>query len=226
MKHQDAPAGMDTGQAEKLSAILQERLASLIDLSLTLKHVHWNVIGNGFIAIHELMDTQTEQTRDMVDQVAERITTLGGVAGGLATQVVEMRTADDEYALGRAPVMAHLGALDKVYERVGSGHREAIEQDSNLDPVTEDLLVSQASQLETNHWLIRAHISDTDGRLATGGSTANSTRPPQPFMRFNARLSAPRTKMTDQAKADAARARVYQRGGGWSSGSGTHAGGT
>jgi starvation-inducible DNA-binding protein len=161
---------MDTGEAEKIAAILQERLASLIDLSLTLKHVHWNVIGSGFIAVHEMMDTQTDTVRDMIDEVAERISTLGGVAGGLATQVVEMRSADDEYALGRAPVMAHLGALDKVYERIGSGHREAIEQVSSLDPVSEDILISQTAQLEMNHWFVRAHLSDTDGRLATQGT--------------------------------------------------------
>jgi len=170
MQHQYAPSGMDTGQAEKVGAILQERLASLIDLSLILKHVHWNVIGSGFVAVHEMMDTQTEDTRLMVDAVAERITTMGGVAAGLAGQVVDMRSADDEYALGRAPVMAHLGALDKVYERIGAGHREAIEQVDGLDPVTEDLLVSQAATLELNHWFIRAHLSDTDGRLATAGA--------------------------------------------------------
>ncbi len=163
---------MDTGEAEKVGAILQERLASLIDLSLILKHVHWNVVGSGFLAIHELMDTQSDQTRQMIDEVAERITTLGGVAGGLAGQVVEMRSAADEYALGRAPVMAHLGALDKVYERVGSGHREAIDQVANIDPITEDQLISQAAQLEMNHWFIRAHISDTDGRLATEGAVS------------------------------------------------------
>lgn len=170
MNHQYAPSGMSTGDAEKVSVVLQERLASLIDLSLTLKHVHWNVIGSSFIAIHELMDTQTKEVRDMVDQVAERISTLGGVAGGLATQVVDMRSADAEYALGRAPVMAHLGALDKVYEQIGSGHREAIERVSSIDPVTEDMLISQTSQLEMNHWFIRAHLSDTDGRLATQGT--------------------------------------------------------
>ena len=170
MEHRYAPSGMDTGEAEKIAAILQERLASLIDLSLTLKHVHWNVIGSGFIAVHEMMDTQTDTVRDMIDEVAERISTLGGVAGGLATQVVEMRSADDEYALGRAPVMAHLGALDKVYERIGSGHREAIEQVSSLDPVSEDILISQTAQLEMNHWFVRAHLSDTDGRLATQGT--------------------------------------------------------
>lgn len=170
MEHRYAPSGMDTGQAEKIATILQERLASLIDLSLTLKHIHWNVIGSGFIAVHEMMDTQTDAVRDMVDETAERISTLGGVAGGLATQVVEMRSAEDEYALGRAPVMAHLGALDKVYERVGSGHREAIEQVSSLDPISEDMLIAQTAQLEMNHWFVRAHLSDTDGRLATQGT--------------------------------------------------------
>lgn len=170
MEHRYAPAGMDTSQAEKTVAILQERLSSLIDLSLTLKHVHWNVIGSGFVAVHEMMDTQTDTIRDMVDEMAERITTLGGIAGGLATQVVENRSADDEYALGRAPVMAHLGALDKVYERIGSGHREAIDQTANLDPISEDMLISQTAQLEMNHWFVRAHLSDTDGRLATQGT--------------------------------------------------------
>jgi starvation-inducible DNA-binding protein len=170
IRHHYAPAGLDTGEAEKLATILQERLSSLIDLSLTLKHVHWNVVGSGFIAVHEMMDAQTEAARAMVDAVAERITTLGGVAGGLATQVVDMRSAADEYALGRAPVMAHLGALDKVYQRIGAGHREAIEQVSGVDPVTEDLLIAQTAQLELNHWFIRAHISDVDGRLATEGT--------------------------------------------------------
>lgn len=170
MKHRYAPSGLDTGNAEKIGTVLQERLASLVDLSLTLKHVHWNVVGPGFIAIHEMMDDHTVQTRDMIDAVAERISTLGGVAAGLAGQVVEMRAADDDYALGRAPVMAHLGALDKVYERVGQGHREAIEQVSSLDPVTEDLLISQTAQLELSHWFIRAHLSDTDGSLATAGT--------------------------------------------------------
>lgn len=170
MKHQYAPAGLSTGEAEKLGDILQERLAALIDLSLTLKHVHWNVIGPGFIAVHEMMDTQVDSVRDMIDAVAERISTLGGVAGGLTGQVVELRAADEEYALGRGPVMAHLGALDKVYERVGQGHREAIEQVASIDPVSEDLLIAQTAALELNHWFIRAHISDTDGRLATQGA--------------------------------------------------------
>lgn len=158
---------MATETAEEVVAILQERLSSLVDLSLILKHVHWNVVGMGFIAIHELMDDQTDTVRGQVDAVAERTSTLGGVPAGLAQQVADMRDADGDYALGRAEVMAHLGALDKVYERVTAGHRRAIEKVAELDPVTEDMLLGQAGELEMAHWFIRAHISNVDGELVT-----------------------------------------------------------
>lgn len=167
MKHHYAPADMGTETAEKVAAILQERLSSLIDLSMILKHVHWNVVGMGFIAMHELMDDQANTVRGQVDTIAERISTLGGVAAGLAGQVADMRDADGDYVLGRAEVMAHLGALDKVYERVTAGHRRAIEEVAELDPVSEDILVSQAGELEMAHWFIRAHISNVDGELVT-----------------------------------------------------------
>jgi starvation-inducible DNA-binding protein len=170
MDHQFAPAGLETEEAERLAKILQERLASLVDLSLILKHVHWNVVGPGFMAVHEMMDEQTTQTRDMIDSVAERITTLGAVAAGLATQVVEMRSTETDYALGRAPVIAHLGALDKVYEQVGAAHRQAIDDIGDSDLVSQDLLVSQTAMIELNHWFVRAHLEDTDGRLATEGT--------------------------------------------------------
>lgn len=161
---------MGTDTAEELASVLQKRLATLIDLSLTLKHIHWNVVGMGFVAVHELMDQQTDSVRTMVDDLAERIATLGGVAAGLAGQVSDMRDADVDYELGRAEVMAHLGALDKVYEGVTTGHRSAIEEVSELDPVTEDLLIGQAGELEMAHWFVRAHISNVGGELATSGA--------------------------------------------------------
>lgn len=170
MKHHYAPADMTTDTAEEVAAVLQERLSTLIDLSLILKHIHWNVVGMGFVAVHEMMDQQTDSVRLMLDAVAERISTLGGVAAGLAGQVSEMRDADGDYALGRAEVMAHLGALDKVYESVTTGHRSAIDEVAGLDPVTEDLLTGQAGELELAHWFVRAHISNVGGELITAQS--------------------------------------------------------
>src|SRR3712207_8342276 len=41
--------------------------------SLTLKHIHWNVVGPHFIAVHEMIDPQVDAVRLMVDAIAERI---------------------------------------------------------------------------------------------------------------------------------------------------------
>lgn len=169
MESNFAPAGISTSDAASITEILQERLADLIDLSLTLKHVHWNVNGAGFIAIHKLMDEQNEVVRGLVDGVAERITTMGGVAAGLTGEVAKMRSQDSDYALGRAPVSAHLGALDQVYRRVCANHRDAAAEIGEVDLVSQDLLVGQTAILDLNHWFVRAHLSDTSGRLVTEG---------------------------------------------------------
>ena len=170
MEHRYAPEGLDLTDAGQVTDRLQTRLADLIDLSLTLKHVHWNVVGWGFMSMHKLMDEQTDTVRVLVDEMAERISSLGGVAAGLTSQVADNRTSDGDYSLGRGDVVAHLGALDKVYSRVCMGHRDVLTEVGDLDPVSEDLIISQLRALELNHWFVRAHLENIDGRLPTEGS--------------------------------------------------------
>lgn len=158
--------GMSVKDASQVIDHLQDRLVALIDLQLTLKHVHWNVVGPTFIGVHQMIDPQVDAVRVMVDEVAERIATLGGSPDGLAGNIVKTRSWDD-YELGRAAVLAHLGALDQVYDGVVSSHREVIDALDPLDKVTQDLLIGAAAQLEQFHWFIRAHLENEGGRLST-----------------------------------------------------------
>ena len=162
--------GLEADAAEKVITRLQERLYALTDLHLTLKHVHWNVVGRHFIAVHEMLDPQVDTVRAMTDDIAERIATLGGSPQGTPGALVAGRTWDD-YSLGRAGATEHLGALDVVYVGVISDQRDAIETVGELDPVTEDMLISQSGQLEQFHWFIRAHLEDSHGDLSTAGAT-------------------------------------------------------
>jgi starvation-inducible DNA-binding protein len=162
--------GMRPENAAKVRDRLQQRLVALIDLELTLKHVHWNVVGPNFIGVHEMLDPQVAAVRGMVDEVAERIATLGGSPVGTPGYVSTHRSWDD-YSLLRATTLEHLGALDLVYTGVVEDHRSAMEEVGDLDPVTEDLLTTQSAALEQYQWFVRAHLEDKSGTLSTQGAT-------------------------------------------------------
>jgi starvation-inducible DNA-binding protein len=162
--------GMKSGSAERITALLQDRLNSLSDLALTLKHVHWNVVGPNFIAVHTMLDPQVEAVRAMVDDTAERIATLGGSPTGTPGALVAVRDWDD-YSLGRASTLQHLAALDLVYAGIIEAHRAAIDTTEELDLVTQDMLIGQARQLEEFHWFVRAHLESSHGTLSTSGAT-------------------------------------------------------
>ena len=166
--------GMKSDDAERVVKLLQDRLNAFNDLALTLKHVHWNVTGPNFIAVHTMLDPQVEAVRAMADATAERIATLGGSPCGTPGALVTQRDWDD-YSIGRAGTLEHLGALDVVYAGIIEAQRRAVDATEDLDPVTQDLLIAQSAQLEQFHWFVRAHLEGPDGSLSTGNASTEKT---------------------------------------------------
>ncbi len=162
-------AGMSLDDGHQVANALQDRLNALNDLQLTLKHVHWNVVGRDFIGVHEMLDPQGDAVRLMVDATAERMATMGVSPVGTPGALVADRSWDD-YSIGRATTQEHLAALDLVYAGVTADHRRTLKEVSDLDPVTEDLLIGQTAELEQFHWFIRAHLETASGDLATEGA--------------------------------------------------------
>lgn len=156
--------------AQTIIKELEVRLASLIDTALTLKHIHWNVVGPYFIAAHEMLDRHVEEVGQMVDATAERIATLGGTPVGTPGHLVAVRTWDD-YDLGKATVPEHMAALDVVYSGLIEGHRGTEESIGEMDPVTQDLLITQLGQLELLQWFVRAHVESGSGEILTSATS-------------------------------------------------------
>ena len=161
--------GLTEAKSRKVADLLQKQLSTYNDLHLTLKHVHWNVVGPHFIGVHEMLDPQIEAVRGMVDETAERMATLGVAPVGPPGHLVATRTWDD-YTLLRDDTTAHLAALDLVYTGVIEDHRKDIELTDDLDLVTQDLLIAQVGQLELFQWFIRAHLESTTGELSNAGA--------------------------------------------------------
>lgn len=158
--------GLDPQAAQQTAETLQERLVSMIDLTLTLKHVHWNVVGPTFIGVHEMLDPQYEAASRMVDELAERIATLGASPMGTPGAVVSQRRWED-YPLGRAMVRDHLVELVRVYDGLLEDLRGCIDRVEELDAISHDILIGHAKELEQFQWFVRAHLEDSSGNIDT-----------------------------------------------------------
>ncbi len=158
MAHHMVPA-LETDNAKTAASLLQERLVGMLDLQLTLKHIHWNVVGPNFIAVHEMLDEHVESVREMTDEIAERIAILGFEPVGTPGYIVKSRDWDD-YPINRGGVAEHLNALDSVYDGIIGDHRRAMEAAAEVDAVTEDLFVGQLAKLELYQWFVRSHVAN------------------------------------------------------------------
>ncbi|AQA06424.1 DNA starvation/stationary phase protection protein [Mycobacterium sp. MS1601] len=161
---------MSDTTARKVTDLLQKQLSTYNDLHLTLKHVHWNVVGPNFIGVHEMIDPQVELVRGYADETAERIAALGVSPQGTPGAILKDRTWDD-YSVGRDNVLAHLAAVNLVYDGVIEDTRKAIQTLDDLDLVSQDMLIGHSAELEKFQWFVRAHLENSGGELVTSGET-------------------------------------------------------
>ena len=142
----------------KVTALLNARLADALDLQMQAKQAHWNVKGPQFIALHELFDRLAAEIDGHVDEMAERITALGGIAEG-TVQAVAGRSKLDAYPLDIAEGRAHLDALAAAYARFGKSVRKAIDEaDKAGDADTSDLFTGVSRGVDKGLWLLEAHL--------------------------------------------------------------------
>ena len=137
--------------------LLNARLADAVNLATQMKQAHWNVKGSSFIALHELFDTIHGDTLVQVDDLAERVTTLGGTA--LGTVAVAARESGlPEYPLDIFSGSDHVDAVSAALAAFGAGVRAAIAAAGAAgDADTEDLFVEISRVVDKNLWLVEAH---------------------------------------------------------------------
>jgi starvation-inducible DNA-binding protein len=141
----------------RMADLLNSRLAGAIDLYLQTKQAHWNVKGPTFIALHELFDKLGEELEGYIDDIAERIVALGGVAEG-TLGAVSGRTKLAAYPLDISEGPAHVDALADAYAAFGKAVRKAIDEASKAgDADTSDLFTGISRGIDKSLWFLEAH---------------------------------------------------------------------
>ncbi len=113
--------------------------------------------GPTFIALHELFDKINEAVEDYVDDLAERVVQLGGIAHGTARQVAKRSTLPEypEVSAGRD----HAEAVATVLAAFGKLARAGIDQaDALKDKDTADLFTEISRGVDKWLWFVEAHL--------------------------------------------------------------------
>lgn len=138
-------------------SVLNARLADAVDLATQMKQAHWNVKGPGFIALHELFDKIHGEVQTHVDDIAERITALGGTAEGTAAVAAASSTLPP-YPLDIHSGAEHVEAASVSLAAFGKAVRRAIDEMAEIgDADTEDLFTGVSRDTDKNLWLVEAH---------------------------------------------------------------------
>src|SRR5579864_2113193 len=111
---------------EKATALLNQHLADATDLYSQTKQAHWNVKGMQFSQLHELFDTLADSVEEFVDLIAERVTSLGGVACG-TVRLSAAASRLPEYPLDARNGRQHLEALAVRFSTLAASSRAAID---------------------------------------------------------------------------------------------------
>lgn len=142
---------------EKIIAILNQSLADAVDMKSQAKQAHWNVKGPSFIALHELFDQVATEFDAHVDNLAERVTALGGVALG-TVRIAAENSSLSEYPHEISDGAAHVDALSTALADFGKKVRKNIDATDELgDMDTADLYTEISRSVDKLLWFVEAH---------------------------------------------------------------------
>jgi len=140
---------------------LNQVLADTITLRDLYKKHHWQVAGPTFYPLHLLFDKHYEEQNELVDTLAERIQSLGGVTLAMAADVAET-TIIPRPPRGREEVPVQISRLLHAHEIVLKESRTMARLAAEAgDDGTNDLLVSDVIRTnEKQVWFVSEHLVD------------------------------------------------------------------
>jgi starvation-inducible DNA-binding protein len=141
--------------------LLNEILADTMILYALYKKHHWLVAGPTFYQLHLLFDKHADEQLELVDLLAERVQSLGGIAVGDPRHAAEL-TSIDRPPNGAEDVPAMIHRLLDAHETVLEKVRRGIEKtEKSADWGSNDLLMSDVLRRhELQVWFVAEHVVD------------------------------------------------------------------
>jgi starvation-inducible DNA-binding protein len=162
MQTQDKSLAVDIGIAEdsrkEIALGLGRVLADTYSLYLKTHYFHWNVTGPQFNSLHLMFEQQYTELAVAVDDIAERIRSLGVFAPGSYSDFAELTSIPETREVPSAEEMVRL--LVEGNEAVAKTARSVFPAaEKGGDESTADLLTDRLRVHEKTAWMLRSIIN-------------------------------------------------------------------
>jgi starvation-inducible DNA-binding protein len=146
-----------TKQEKQVIEALSNLLADSYTLYLKTHNFHWNVSGPMFTTLHTLFETQYTELALAVDEIAERIRSIGAPAPGSYAQFSELTKLKE--AVGVPPAIEMVEQLVHDQVLLTQAARKVVAASERAgDQASADLGVRRIQIHEKNAWMLRSHL--------------------------------------------------------------------
>ncbi len=136
---------------------LNSQLASWTVIYTKLHNYHWYVTGSNFFTLHEKFETLYNEAAGYIDEIAERILTIGGKPVGTLKECLELSSIKEANGSESADDM--IKSLLEDFKTLNDEINDIIEKAQGVnDEATSDLFLGIKSSLEQNIWMFKAYI--------------------------------------------------------------------
>lgn len=149
--------GMTETEREEVAKHLSFLLADTYSIYLKTQNFHWNLQGENFYGLHILMQKLYEDLAEGVDEIAERIRSLGQYVVANFSHFQKITQIQGEEAWVSAKNM--IQTLTDDHQKIAKEYRPVIEGCQKLrDEMSADLLIKRISFHEKAAYLLSSHL--------------------------------------------------------------------
>ena len=142
---------------KKLTDVVNQQVANWSVLFIKLHNYHWFVTGPEFFTLHEKFEQFYNEAAGHIDNLAERLLSIGGKPVGTMKDILEISTIQEANGNESAQEMVQnlVNDFDMLIEQLKEGMDVA---DQAGDETTADMLLAIHASIEKHNWMLKAFL--------------------------------------------------------------------
>lgn len=142
---------------QELVQAVNKQVANWMVLYVKLHHYHWFVKGHHFFTLHEKFEELYDEANEHIDELAERILTIGGSPVSTMKECLEIASVKEASGKGKEDEMVKdiLQDFQNIISELGNAMELA---EKANDEGTGDMLLGVKGSLEKHVWMLNAYL--------------------------------------------------------------------